>query len=214
MVRTLYIALRRAPCAINPRPVAIHTNFPAVAVYFQQDEPDAAVVRRCLRGDAEAFEILVSRYQRVAYTVALRILGDREDARDATQVTFMKVFAHLDTYDPSRRFFSWMYRILQNECLNAKRARRPSTAIDPASPVMATETADTVENAERHRDIHAALMALPLSYREVIVLRHFAALTYEEIGAALALPPKRVKSRLHTARHHLAQLLAAWGTLR
>jgi RNA polymerase sigma-70 factor (ECF subfamily) len=182
-------------------------------VYFHQSADDEALVRRCLDGDLAAFEALVERYQRVAFTVALRIVGEYEDARDATQNTFIKVFEKLSTYEPGHRFFSWMYRILMNECLNAARRRRPTDALDP-DQAAAANPVEAVECAERRRDVKAALMTLPLPYREVIVLRHFAALSYDEMAAALGVPAKTVKSRLHTARRHLAQLLSAWAVQR
>jgi RNA polymerase sigma-70 factor, ECF subfamily len=179
-------------------------------VYFQQSAVDAALVRRCLDGDTAAFEALVLHYQRMAFTVALRMLGDYEDARDATQNTFIKVFEKLGTYEPQRRFFSWMYRILLNECLNARRARRSSEQIDPDRAEDA-HLEDGVEGAERRRDVRAAILTLPVHYREVIVLRHFAAMSYDEMSAALGVPAKTIKSRLHTARHQLAELLSAWA---
>src|SRR5262245_60126107 len=93
-------------------------------VYFPRDE-DAELVRRSLAGETTAFGVLVTRYQKVLYTVAIRMLGNAEDARDATQDAFVKAYQRLGTYDPAYRFFSWIYRILVNECLNMIRGRRP-----------------------------------------------------------------------------------------
>lgn len=183
-------------------------------MYFHQNTDDAALVRRCLSGETAAFEGLVEAYQRVAFTVALRMLGDYEDARDATQNTFVKAFEKLHSYDPSRRFFSWIYRILVNECLNARRARRPRgelDELDTAGP--AAVTPDAAEAAERRRDVRAALLALPVHYREVIVLRHFAEMSYEDMATSLGLPVNTVKSRLHIARGHLVRHLAAWAVV-
>ena len=186
------------------------TNFSTGAVYFQKDLDDAALVRRCLEGDTAAFEVLVNEYQRVAFTVALRMLGDYEDARDATQSTFVKAFEKLASYEPSYRFFSWMYRILVNECLNVRRRRHPVDELTAERP-SEMPCADAVEAAERHRDVKAALLGLPLHYREVIVLRHFAQMSYEEMSVALEIPMKTVKSRLHTARVQLTRRLSAWS---
>lgn len=172
------------------------------------DTDDAAVVKRCLGGDHEAYEVIVLRYQRPLFNVALRMLGDAEDARDATQTAFLKAYQHLGTYDPSQRFFSWIYRILKNECLNVLRARRPT---EPVSPGAAGGTAaDPVEVQERHRTIQAALLTLSVEYREVVVLRHFTELSYDEIASALGIPTKTVKSRLYTARQQLGEILAGW----
>jgi RNA polymerase sigma-70 factor, ECF subfamily len=176
------------------------------------DNEDAALVRRCLDGDTAAFEPLVVRYQRVAYVVALRMLGNGEDARDATQTAFVKAYEKLATYEPRYRFFSWLYRILVNECLNARRDRR---AADPLADAPDRAGAvDTVEAAERRRDVRAALLALPVHYREAIVLRHYAQMSYDEMSAALGVPVKTVKSRLHTARQRLVRQLAGWAGTR
>src|SRR5262245_38823221 len=159
---------------------------------------DEALVRKCQGGDGEAFEELVVRHQRVLFNVALRMLGSYEDARDATQNAFVKAYQHLDTFDPAQRFFSWIYRILKNECLNVLRSRRPSEPVSLDLP--AGRDADPVEVQERHHAVQAALLALTVDYREVVVLRHFTDLSYEEIATTLAIPVKTVKSRLYTAR--------------
>ena len=97
------------------------TNFSTGGVYVDQDADDLALVARCRAGETAAFEALVERYQRVLFTVALRMLGDYDAASDAAQNAFVKAYQKLDTFDPTRRFFSWIYRILVNECLNARR---------------------------------------------------------------------------------------------
>lgn len=180
-------------------------------MYLDQSAEDVAAVRRCLAGDSTAFEGIVGRYQQVLFTVAVRMLGDEEEARDAAQNTFIKVFENLGTYDPSRRFFSWMYRILMNECLNVR--RRPSlvrTAGEIDDRIAKSSDADLVEAAERREAVKKAILALPDQYREVIVLRHFAALSYEAMSEAIGVPSKTVKSRLYSARQQLAEQLAVW----
>jgi RNA polymerase sigma-70 factor (ECF subfamily) len=175
-------------------------------VYVAQDAEDLALVGRCLAGDTAAFETLVTKHQRVFFTVAIRMLGNRDEASDAVQNTFVKVYEKLDTFDRTRRFFSWVYRILVNECLNVQRARRPFEPIDKALPA-AGDPLETLETEQRRQRVQAAVLALPVESREVIVLRHFTDLSYEEIGEALHLSTLTVKSRLHTARQRLAQML-------
>jgi len=189
-------------------PMAIVTNFPAPNVYVDQDADDLALVARCRAGDMEGFEALVRRYQRVLFTVSLRMLGDYDAANDAAQNAFIKAYQKLETFDSTRRFFSWIYRILVNECLNA---RRDAPRHEPLPPDVAAPgtPADALESSERRRAVQAAILALPLDYREVIVLRHFTELSYQEISETLHLPEKTVKSRLHTARTRLAGMLAA-----
>jgi RNA polymerase sigma-70 factor (ECF subfamily) len=187
------------------------TNFSSGPVYLKQAVDDSAVVKRCLAGDSTAFGDIVARYQQVLFTVALRMLGDEEDARDAAQNTFVKIFEKLGTYDPRHRFFSWMYRILVNECLNVRRRPAALRTSEPLADdsIQATD-ADLVEAAERRQAVKKAILELPEPYREVIVLRHFAALSYDEMGEAIGIPPKTVKSRLYSARQLLAERLSAW----
>ncbi len=187
------------------------TNFSSLPVYFEQAADDSAAVARCLAGDSAAFEVIVARYQQVLFTVAVRMLGDEEDARDAAQNTFVKVFEKLGTYDRHHRFFSWIYRILVNECLNVR--RRPA-AVRTSEPleedVVRKSDADLVEATERRNAVKKAILALPEPYREVIVLRHFAALSYDEMSEAIGISAKTVKSRLYSARQQLAERLGAW----
>lgn len=171
-------------------------------------DDDLLCVARCLRGDASGFEPIVVRYQRVMFALALRMLGDYEDARDATQNAFIRAYAGLDTYDSERRFFTWLYRIVVNECLNFRRARRPTEPL--AEGIEEPEEAGPLrlaENVERSARIDAALVKLPEDQRMVLVLRHFAELSYAEIGDVVGVPEKTVKSRLFEARQRLGELL-------
>ena len=182
------------------------TNFSRDRVYMDQDADDLALIARCRAGETAAFEGLVVRYQRVLFTVAVRMLGDADAAGDAAQNAFIKAYQKLETFDPSRRFFSWIYRILVNECLNV---RRSHAVHEPLTAAIASVGGpdEAFEVAERRGRVQAAILALPIEYREVIVLRHYTGLSYEEIGEALHVPAKTVKSRLHTARERLATLL-------
>ena len=176
------------------------------------DTDDAAVVTRCLAGEHNAYEAIVSRYQRGLFNVACRMLGNYEDARDATQTAFVKAYEHLDSFDPNQRFFTWLFRILKNECLNILRARRPSEPVSLDLP--AGRGTDPVEVRERHRAVQAALLTLSMEYREVVVLRHFTDLSYEEIAVTLGIPATKVKSRLYTARQQLGDILVEWRVAR
>src|SRR5215208_2806905 len=176
------------------------------------DTDDAAVVARCLAGEHNAYEAIVTRYQMGLFNVALRMLGNYEDARDATQTAFIKAYEHLDSFNPEQRFFNWLYRILKNECLNSLRGRRPAEPVSLGLPTR--NGADPVEVRERHQAVQSALLTLSLEYREVVVLRHFTDLSYEEIAATLGIPARTGKSRLYTARQQLGELLAAWQMAR
>jgi RNA polymerase sigma-70 factor (ECF subfamily) len=171
-----------------------------------QDSEDTTLVARSVKGDADAFEALVTRYHRVLFNVATRMLGDREEASDATQTTFIKAYEQLAHFDPRFRFFSWIYRILLNECLNVRRGRRTHEPITPEL-VSGSSPLEILERSERRRHVQRALLALPFEYREVVVLRHFAELSYDDIAITVGIPSKTVKSRLYTARQRLVELL-------
>jgi RNA polymerase sigma-70 factor, ECF subfamily len=169
-------------------------------------EPDEALVVRCLGGEVAAFETLVSRYQRVLFNAAYRLLGDREDARDVAQAAFVKAYEKLGSFDPHYRFFSWIYRIAVNEALNTRERRRPSAPLVGELP-GGGGVDEALAARERKDSVQAALLRLNADDREVIVLRHFAELSYAEIGETLGLAEKTVKSRLHEARQRLGRLL-------
>jgi RNA polymerase sigma-70 factor (ECF subfamily) len=136
------------------------------------------------------------------------MLGSREEAQDVTQTVFLKAYQALATCDRQRRFFSWIYRILLNECLNTLRARRPTQLIEESTASIGP-AADPVEAGETRQRVRKALLLLPEAQRDVILLRHFAEMRYEQIAAALGVPEKTVKSRLFSARQRLCELLAA-----
>lgn len=174
-----------------------------------RSEDDGVLVAETLRGDTEAFRPLVERYQRVLFTVALRMLGDREDALDAAQTAFAKAYEKLATYDRRHKFFSWLYRILLNECLNVRRGQRERAPLDPE--LAGTDNPQrSASLAELRTQVQAALAQLPKEQQTVVVLRHFAQMSYQEIEETLDIPETTVKSRLYEARQRLGQLLHAW----
>jgi RNA polymerase sigma-70 factor (ECF subfamily) len=149
----------------------------------------------------------------VLFKVAFRLTGEYEDARDATQSAFVKAFEQLRRYDTKRRFFSWLYRIAVNECLNVRRARRPQQALAGSFEGADTQNGpfEAFAHTEARDRIDRAMAHLSFDYREVIALRHFADLSYEEMAEAIGVPEKTVKSRLFSARQKLAGLLGIAG---
>ncbi len=160
---------------------------------LKTSDEDVVLVQRCLAGDSSAFEPLVERYQRPLYNLATRLLGSRDEALDSTQNAFVKAFENLASFDQRQKFFSWIYQILRNECFNALRSRRPSAQL----PVDLTASGTPAD-----------LLGLTAEQREVVLLRHFTELSYDEIAASTGVPVKTVKSRLYSARQRLAVLLA------
>jgi RNA polymerase sigma-70 factor, ECF subfamily len=174
------------------------------------DEPDAEWVAQCLGGDTSAFELLVAKHNKVVFNVALRMVGDYEDARDVTQATFAKAWEKLATFDPSHRFFSWLYRIMINHSLDLIESRRRQVPLDRDLPSSLRPDRE-FEAGERAAWVQGAIVRLPRESREVLVLRHFAELSYQEIAETLAIPEKTVKSRLFEARQKLGEILGAEG---
>jgi RNA polymerase sigma-70 factor (ECF subfamily) len=177
------------------------------------DGDDVQLVGRCLAGDTEAFRPLVERYEHVVFNLGLRLLGDREEARDVAQAAFIKVYENLGRYDARFRFYSWLYRIALNECLNVRNRRRQHVPLDPNLPAP-DRPDEGVRQAEVVEQVRGAVMSLSRDYRDVVVLRHFAELSYAEMSAVLQVPEKTVKSRLHTARQRLGERLLSWRPAR
>jgi RNA polymerase sigma-70 factor (ECF subfamily) len=166
------------------------------------DDLDRALVRRFLEGQRDAAGALVDRYQKRMFNVALRMLGNVQDAEDVTQTVFLNAFARLRTYDPKFRFFSWMYRMTVNASLNTIKRRKPTVTLEDVLVDPAAEAAaDRVTEAEDR--VGKALMRLKPDDRAVVVLCHFVSFSYEEIADVLEVPVKTVKSRLFTARERL-----------
>jgi len=159
-----------------------------------------------MQGHVESFEPLVARYERVVFNLALRMVGDREDARDLAQNTFLKAYEKLGTYDPQHRFFSWLYRIAVNECLNFVSRRRPAQELDPGLASRDDPHGEAEANELGVR-IQEGLVKLPADLRLALVLRHFLDLSYAEMSSVLRVPEKTVKSRLHAGRVRLGEVL-------
>jgi len=169
------------------------------------DNLDRALVRRFLDGERAAGDELVNRYQRSVFNVALRMLGNVQDAEDVMQTTFGNAFEALDSYDPNYRFFSWIYRMTVNESLDTLKRRRNVVSLDGSFDLPATGASQSAAEAEDR--VGKALLELKPDDRAVVVLKHFVSFSYEEISDVLDVPVKTVKSRLFTARERLRQSL-------
>lgn len=178
---------------------------------LMKETDDLEAVRSCLDGDVKSFELLVEKYQGVVYNIALRMVRNPEDAEDISQAAFLKAYEKLGTYRDSFRFYSWLYRIAVNEALNFLDRQKRFTRLDERieDPRQALDAASEVR--ERDERIQEALMELKPDHRAVLILKHFEDFSYEEIGAILDIPEKRVKSRLFTARQVLRELLVKKG---
>ena len=180
---------------------------------------DEDLVARVLAGREDSFEILVRRYQSRVVAHVARMVGNRDDALDLAQEIFLKVFGALDRYNPSYKFSTWLFRIAGNAAIDHLRKRRPRTipleapdADGKLSPVEYKspdpDPYAELRNVERGGAIAEAIAALPLEFRELITLRHFGGLSYEQIAEVKRMPLGTVKNKLFRARAVLKDRLS------
>ena len=159
---------------------------------------DQAAIERCKKGENEAFRYLVERYQRQALSHATAILGNREDARDAAQEAFIDAFRALGSFDKSRPFYAWFYVLLRNRCYKMAARRRETEGVDEALIVASNSTA-----REEALALEEALLSLDREDREIVTLKYFDGLSYDELAERLEIPKGTVMSRLFHARRKL-----------
>ncbi len=180
---------------------------------------DHELVARAQQGSERAYRELLGRYQRPVFSLVYRMVRDREQAEDLSQETFVRVFTHIDRYDPKYKFSSWIFKIATNLTIDAIRKKEPKTVSLDGSRYA--ETSDEVEattitvesgdpNAEQlleakelGSEIEAAIGRLRPEYRTAILLRHVEGHAYEEIAEIMALPLGTVKTYIHRARKEL-----------
>jgi RNA polymerase sigma-70 factor (ECF subfamily) len=184
------------------------------------DPTDEALVRSILSGDRERFELLVERYQTRLVNYLYRMVRNLEEAHDLTQEVFIRVYQALDRYDSQYRFSTWLFRVAQNAAIDVIRKRRiqlvPLTrrtddgsdaTVDLELPDGQPSALDALQGRELEGSIRSAIDALPWEYRELILLRHYGELAYEEIAEVKAMPLGTVKNKLFRARQLLKQVL-------
>lgn len=180
--------------------------------------PDERLVDEALAGDRDAFGTLVMRHQRGLVNYIFRLIGSRDLAMDLAQEVFMKVYVSLDSFDPRYRFTTWLYRIASNSAIDQLRRKQPRTLSlsqpaaeeDTAAPALAGNDPtpdDMLRLRELEARLDAAITELPMSYRQLILLRHRQHCRYDEIARITRLPLGTVKNRIFRAREILrAQL--------
>jgi RNA polymerase sigma-70 factor, ECF subfamily len=172
------------------------------------DEP--ALVDRVRDGDRAAFALLVHRHMREAFSVAFRIMGQRQDAEDLVQDAFLIALRRVDTVRPGHPFAPWFFRILVNRGMNARRdrARRFTAAIPEQAAAPTAPPSAAVERHELRDRVRAVLDGLPERERIVIELADLEGFTSREIGEILGIPAGTVRWELHRARGELRTALA------
>ncbi len=186
---------------------------------------DAELVASALKGSQEAFRELVVRFERPVYSLVVRMVQDPGLAEDLAQEVFFKAYRRLDTYDPVRKFSSWLFKIAHNTTIDHLRRHAPETVpLEPdgkgddrgslAAVLADTSTEDPSAAAERRdmaRSLERAIARLRPEYRELVVLFYVEGASYQDLCDATGLPLGTVKTNLHRARKELAHEMAAQG---
>lgn len=184
---------------------------------------DRDLVVRALEGSESAYRELLERFRRPLFSLIYRMVGDREVAEDLAQESFVKAFNNLDTYNPSYRFSSWLFKIANNHAIDYLRRARLQTVSIHGSPhasdpqreagtrIVLEASGETPEQEvlalELGSEIEAAISQLRAEYRTVVILRHVENRPYEEIAEIMDVPIGTVKTFLHRARTELREAL-------
>jgi len=177
---------------------------------------EGAILAKARRGDTDAFERLISDYERKLYAVCLRMMASPQDAQDALQDAMLRIWRGLPEFDERARFATWAYRVTTNACLDALRKKKTRSASSlealeeqgylPEDPSASPE--EIVITDSRRQAVQEALSMLSPDARAALLLRDIQGESYESVAESLGLTLGTVKSRIHRAREKLAGILA------
>ena len=176
---------------------------------------DEQLVALTLQGEQAAFNILVERYQKQVFSLAYRLHNDYDEARDLAQEAFIRVYQQLPSFDQSRKFFPWMYRVAQNTCINVLHGLPKESlnldeyyeSYEPEANGISRDPLSVLGEREQEEELARTLRDLPEQYRTVIFLKYLEGLSYYEISQRLELPESTVEARLHRGRNYLRNML-------
>jgi RNA polymerase sigma-70 factor (ECF subfamily) len=181
---------------------------------------EARWIKLARGGDRRAFAELVDLYKDKIFYLAYRMLSNRQEAEDAVQETFMRVFVNLERYDEAQKFSTWIFRIATNLCIDRLRKRKQTYSLDADLPdgdgndwhAMLEGNEPTPEKqlvvSETREQVREAIDSLPEKYKSVVVLRYLHDMSLQEIGDVLDMPVTTVKTRVHRGREFLRGKLA------
>ena len=182
------------------------------------------IIEKVLGGDANAFEELVLKYEKTVYNLALRMVGDRDDAFDMTQEAFIKAYGSLSSFRGDSKFSVWIYRITTNVCLDFLRSKsrkqQVSLTVSDDDEDAQLDIPDPSSTPEQQlikkismQSVEEGLKTLPDKQRQILVMRELGGMSYAEIGKALSLEEGTVKSRIFRARKRLCTFLLDSGNI-
>lgn len=186
---------------------------------------DLTLVKRVRSGDQRAFKLLVERYQRKVYAVALGMLKDKEEAMDVSQDAFVKVYKYLDHFKGDSSFYTWLYRITANICIDRIRKRGGSEHVEFDESVatdvsearigalgsrLGTNPQKSALRRELAEKIQEALAQVPEKHRAILLLREIEGMSYEDLARTLEIPKGTVMSRLFHARTKVQKILSEY----
>lgn len=182
------------------------------------------IIEKVLGGDANAFEELVLKYEKTVYNLALRMVGDRDDAFDMTQEAFIKAYGSLSSFRGDSKFSVWIYRITTNVCLDFLRSKsrkqQVSLTVSDDDEDAQLDIPDPKADPEQQlikkismQSVEEGLKTLPDKQRQILVMRELGGMSYAEIGKALSLEEGTVKSRIFRARKRLCTFLLDSGNI-
>jgi RNA polymerase sigma-70 factor (ECF subfamily) len=181
-----------------------------MVAYGAQTE-EAVLIDAAKSGDQEAFRQIVERYQGAVYNLAYRMLGDPEEAEDAAQEIFVRLYRQLGRYDPERKFSTWTLAIATNYCIDQLRRRRmqfvPLENIIPWARARDAGPEGEALSRESRDEVQRLLKKLPEKYRAPLVLRYWEGLSCAEIAEILGVPEGTIKTQIHRARKQLGKMM-------
>jgi RNA polymerase sigma-70 factor (ECF subfamily) len=187
---------------------------------LQKSDNEKILLKKARNGDIEAFELLIEDYQKKAFNVAYRMMGNSEDANDLVQEALIRIFKSIKNFKEQSSFSTWVYRIVTNVCLDELRRRKNKFTISIDEDIQLEDgnvkrqiesegptPEESLESKEIQDIVTKAIEELSNEHKKVIVLRDIQGFSYDEISDIMKCPEGTVKSRINRARKALREIL-------
>lgn len=187
------------------------------------EQKEKRLIKQVKKGDHQAFAELVDRYKNSVYAICLRMVGDRHEAEDLSQETFIRAYRHIAQFDHNRKFSTWVFRIATNLSIDFLRRKKPSVSLDAEIPgtdglTLNSMLPDSDAGArpdermirtEMEQRVQREIAKLPEKYRSAVILKYVEDLSLKEIGDIMDLPIGTVKTRIHRGREMIRRNMVA-----